>query len=168
MVRLVPVPQPPQDGERVVDGRLGDQDGLEPASQRGIPLDVLPVLAERGCADDVQLAAGEGRFDHIGSVHAALGASAGADDRVQLVNEDDELVTVLADLVDDPAQALLEVTAVASASDHARQLELNDPLARQRLRDFLVHDALRDSLDDGGLAHSGLADQHRIVLASPG
>jgi hypothetical protein len=28
------------------------------------------------------------------------------------------------------------------------------------------HDALRQALDDGGLAHAGLADQHRVVLAA--
>jgi len=28
-------------------------------------------------------------------------------------------------------------------------------------------DALRQALDDGGLAHAGLADQHRVVLAAP-
>ena len=75
---------------------------------------------------------------------------------------------MLADLVDDPLDPLLEVTPVAGAGHHAGQLELHDPLAPQRLGDVVVHDALREPLDDGGLAHPGLADQHRVVLAPAG
>ena len=75
---------------------------------------------------------------------------------------------MLPDLVDDPAQPLFEVPAVACAGDDPGELELDDPLAGQRLRDFLVDDALGDALHDGGLADAGLADQYRIVLAAPG
>ena len=167
-MRLVPVTQPPQDGQGVVDGRLRYQDGLEPPGQRRVLLDVLAVLVQRGRADDVQLTAGERGLDHVGGVHAALGAGAGPDNGVYFVDEDDELVAVLPDLVDDPAQALLEVAAVAGTGDDARELELDDPLARQRLRDFLVDDALSDALHDRRLADARLADQHRIVLAAPG
>ena len=41
------------------------------------------------------------------------------------------------------------------------------PLALQRLRHVAVDDAQRQSLDDGGLAHAGLADQHGVVLGPP-
>ena len=40
-------------------------------------------------------------------------------------------------------------------------------LVAQALRHFAVDDALRQSLDDGGLADAGLADEHRIVLGAP-
>ncbi len=168
MVRLVAVPQAAQDRDRVVHGRLGHQDRLEPPGQRGVLLDVLAVLIERGRADDVQLAAGQGRLEHVARVHPALGARARPDQRVQLIDEDDELVAVLPDLVHDPLDTLLEVAAVAGAGHHAGQLELHHPLARQRLGHVVVHDALREALDDRGLAHPGLADQHRVVLAPPG
>ena len=79
MVRLVAVAQPAQDGERVVDGRLGHQDRLEPPGQRGVLLDVLAVLVQRGGTRHVQLAARQRRLDHVAGVHAALGPSAGAD-----------------------------------------------------------------------------------------
>ena len=153
---------------RVVHGRLRHQDGLEPPGERRVLLDVLAVLVERGRADDMQLAAGKRGLDHVGGVDAALGAGAGPDNRVYFVNEDHELVAVLADLVDDPAQALFEVAAIAGAGDHAGELELDDALAGQRLRDLLVDDALGDALHDGCLADSGLADQHRVVLAAAG
>ena len=168
VMRLVPVAQPAQDGDRVVRGRLGHQDRLEPPGQRGVLLDVLAVLIQRGRADDVQLAAGQRGLEHVARVHPALAAGPRADQGVQLVDEDDQLVTVLADLVDDPLHPLLEVAAVAGAGHHAGQFELDHPLAGQCLRHVVVHDALRDALDDGGLAHPGLTDQHRVVLAPAG
>ena len=66
--------------------RLVDHDRLEPPLQRGVLLDVLAVLVERGRADHVQLAAGQHRLEHVAGVHRALGG-AGADHGVQLVDE---------------------------------------------------------------------------------
>ena len=165
VVGFVAVAQPAQDRDRVVHGRLGHQDRLEPPGQRRVLLDVLAVLVERGGADDVQFAPGERGLEHVARVHPALAAAARADQGVQLVDEDDQVVPVLPDLVDDPLDPLLEVPPVPGAGHHAGQLELHDPLAGQRLGDVVVQDALRQALDDRGLAHPGLADQDRVVLA---
>ena len=67
-----------------------DQHRLEAPLERGVLLDVLAVLVERGGADAAQLAAGERRLQHVGRVHGALGR-ARADQRVQLVDEADDL-----------------------------------------------------------------------------
>ena len=66
--------------------RLVDDHRLEAPLERGVLLDVLAVLVQRGRADAVQLAAGEHRLEHVAGVHRALGR-AGADDGVQLVDE---------------------------------------------------------------------------------
>ena len=86
VVDLVALLEAAQDRDRVLDRRLADEDLLEPALERGVLLDVLAVLVERGRADHAQLAAGEHRLDHVAGVDRALGA-ARADDRVQLVDE---------------------------------------------------------------------------------
>ena len=88
VVDLVPLAQAAQDRDRLLDGRLVDEDRLEAALERGVLLDVLAVLVERRRADRVQLAAGEHRLEQVGGVHRALGR-AGADDGVQLVDEQD-------------------------------------------------------------------------------
>ena len=75
---------------------------------------------------------------------------------------------VLADLVDDRLQPLLELAAVLGAGDHAGQVERDEALAGQRLGHLVVDDPLGDALDDGGLADAGLADQHRVVLRAAG
>src|SRR3712207_1769650 len=112
-------------------------------------------------------AAGQGRLQHVARAAGALRGTR-ADDGVQLVDEDDDLVAVLADLVHDLLEPLLEVTAVAGAGHQAGEVELDQPPSAQRLRDVALDDLGRDALDDRGLADAGLADEHRVVLAPPG
>ena len=67
-----------------------DEHRLEAPRERRVLLDVLAVLVERGGADAVQLAARQRRLQHVGGVHRAFGL-AGADQRVHLVDEQDDL-----------------------------------------------------------------------------
>ncbi len=90
MVNLVPFFQPAEDRDRVLDRRLIDEDRLEAAFEGRVFLDVLAVLVERGRADAVQFAAGEHRLEQVAGVHRAFGL-ARADDRVQFVDEQDDL-----------------------------------------------------------------------------
>ena len=83
-----------EDGDRVFDVRLADEDGLEAALEGGVLFDVLAVFVERGRADAAELAAGEGRLEQVGRVGAAFGR-AGADHGVQLVDEQDHVAGVL-------------------------------------------------------------------------
>ena len=86
VVHLVALLEPAQDGDGVLHRRLAHVDLLEAPLERGVLLDVLAELVERGRADHAQLAARQHRLDHVAGVDRALGAT-GADDRVQLVDE---------------------------------------------------------------------------------
>ncbi len=96
----------------------------------------------------------------------APSAAPAPDQRVQLVDEQDDVAAGV-DLLEHLLQALLEVTAVAGTRDQRPQVQRVELLVLQRLGDLAVHDGLRQSLDDGGLADAGLADQHRVVLGAP-
>ena len=72
VVHLVALLEPAEDRDRVLDRRLADEHLLEAALERGVLLDVLAVLVERGGADHAQLAAGEHRLEHVAGVHRAL------------------------------------------------------------------------------------------------
>ena len=98
MVRLVALLEPAQDRDRVRDGRLADEDRLEAPFERRVLLDVLAVLVEGRRADRAQLTAGEHRLQQVRRVDGALGR-ARADDRVQLVDEEDDLALGVLDLV---------------------------------------------------------------------
>ena len=118
---LVLLAQPLQDLDRLLHrGRL-DHHGLEPPLERAVLLDVLAVLVERGRADALQLAPGERRLEHVARVDGAFGG-AGADQRVQLVDEQDDLL-VLGDLVHHRLEPLLELAAVLGAGDDRRHVE---------------------------------------------
>ena len=149
----------------VLDRRLAHEHLLEPALERGVLLDVLAVLVERGRADHAQLAAGQHRLDHVAGVDRTLGA-ARADDRVQLVDEGDDLAVGVGDLLEDGLQPLLELAAVLGAGDHRADVERDEPLVAQALGHVALDDAAGQALGDGGLAHAGLADEHRVVLGA--
>ena len=90
VVALVALLEPAQDRDGVLHGGLIDHHRLEAAFQGGVLLDVLAVLVERGRADAVQFAAGQHRLEQVAGVHGPLGL-ARADDRVQFVDEQDDL-----------------------------------------------------------------------------
>ena len=153
-----------EDQDRLLDGRRLDLDRLEAAFQRGVLLDVLAVFVERGGADALQFAAAQGGLDDVRGVHRAFGG-AGADDGVQLVDEEDDVLGA-ADLVHHGLDALLELAAILGAGDHQGQVERDDPLVAEQLRHVAGGDFLGQAFDDGRLAHAGLAEQHRIVLGA--
>ena len=167
VVGLVAALEPAQDRDRGLDGRLADVDRLEAPLERRVLLDVLLVLVERRGADGAQLAAGEHRLEQVGGVDGALGG-ARADDRVQLVHEQDDLAARLGDLLQHGLQALLELAAVLGAGQQRADVERDDAAVGQRLRHVLLDDALGEALDDRGLADAGLADQDGVVLGAAG
>ncbi len=166
VVQLVALLQPAQDRDRALDARLVDQHLLETALERGILLDVLAVFVERGRADAVQFAARQRRLEHVAGVDRAF-RLAGADHRVELVDEDDQTPFLGADLLEDRLQALLELAAVLGACQQRREVERQHALALEGLGHFLVDDALGQSFDDRRLADAGLADEHGVVLGAP-
>ena len=133
MVVLVALLEPAEDRDRVGHVGLADEDRLEAPLERGVLLDVLAELVERGRADRPQLAAGEHRLEQVGGVDRALGG-AGADDRVELVDEEDDLALGLLDLVEHGLQPLLELAAVLRAGEQRADVERDHACGRAATR----------------------------------
>ena len=166
-MRLVALLEPTQDRDGVLDRRFADVDLLEPPLQGGVLLDVLAVLVEGGRADEPQLAPGQHRLEHVAGVHRALAGRTGPDDGVQLVDEGDDPSLGPGDLLEDGLEPLLELAAVLRAGHHRAEVERDQRLAAQALRDVARDDALGEPLDDGGLADSGVTDEDGVVLGPP-
>ena len=166
VVDLVALLQAAQDRDGGFHRRLVDQHLLEAPLERRVLLDVLAVLVERGRADAVQLAARERGLQHVARVDRAF-RLAGADHRVQLVDEHDRAAFVGGNVLQHRLEPLLELAAILGAGEQRRHVERQHALVLERFRHFAVDDALREALDDRGLADAGLADQHRIVLGAP-
>ena len=146
--------------------RLADGDAAEAARQRLVLLDVLLVLAERRRGDHPDLAAGEDRLEDVGGIRRRAERRSGADHRVRLVDEQDQ-VRPLLQLADHVLDPVLEHAAQHRARDHAVHLQIDDLAVAQPDRNALrlELDAARQPFGDGGLADAGLADQHHRVGA---
>src|SRR5207302_9959402 len=166
VVLLVETLDAVEDRDGLDQGWLVDEDRLEAALERGVLLDVLAVLVERGGADALDLAARQRGVEDVGGIDRALGG-AGADQGVELVDEEHHLAT-RANLIEDLLQAFLELAAVLGSGDQRAHVERQDSLATERLGDIAEHDLLRQALSDGGLADARLADQRRVVLRPAG
>ena len=132
VVLLVALADALEDLDRLLERRLLDHDRLEAPLERRVLLDVLAVLVERRRADALELAARQRRLEDVRGVDRALGR-ARADERVQLVDEQDRVVGV-AELLDDLLEALLELAAVLRAGDERADVERQHPLVEQDVR----------------------------------
>ena len=166
VVLLVAVPEALEDLDGVGDRRLLDLDGLEAPLEGGVLLEVLAVLVQRGGADGLQLAPGQHGLEDRGGVDGALGGPR-THQGVELVDEQDD-VAAGADLLEHLLEALLEVAAVAGARHQRAEVERVELLAHDRLGHVALGDGLGQALDDGGLAHAGLADEDGVVLGAAG
>ncbi len=165
VVDLVALFQAAQNRHGVVYRRLAHEYRLEPAFQRLVLLDALAVLVERGGADAAQIAARQGRLEHVGRVDRALGR-ARADQGVQLVDEQDDLALGRRDLLEHGLEPILEFAAELGARNQRAEIERQDALALERFWNVTGGNPLRDPFHDGGLAHARLADDDRVVLGA--
>ncbi len=97
----------------------------------------------------------------------APSAAPAPDDRVELVDEEDDPAFGVCDLLEHGLEPLLELAPVLGPGDERAHVEGNHPLVLERLRHVAADDPLGKSLDDRGLAHAGLADEDRVVLGAP-
>ena len=153
-----------QDLDRVLDARLLDIDGLEATLEGRVLGEVLAELLGRGGTDDLESTACENGLEHGARVDGALGR-AGTDDGVHLVDKQDNVVG-FGRLLDHVLEALLKLTAILGTRDKTRQVERPDILVHEVLGHVAGCNLLSQALDDGRLAHAGVAQNERVVLGA--
>ena len=146
--------------------RLLDLHHLEAAGEGGVLLDVLLVFRPGGRRDGAELAARERGLQQVGGVAGARGP-AGADQRVRLVDEEDDRRLGSLHLLDHRPQPLLELALHARARLHQPDVEHPEAHVLQHRRHVAFREPQREALDHGGLSHPGLAGQDRVVLPPP-
>ena len=104
---LIIVADAADDGDGLLNGRLSDGDGLEAALERGVLFDMLAVLVEGRCADDLNFAARERGLEDIGGVHGALRV-ARADKIMHLVNDQNDIAELF-DLLNESFHAAFKL-----------------------------------------------------------
>ena len=164
MERLVDLAQAAQDIRGFVRRGWDHLDGLEAPRQRPVALDVAPVLAPSGSANTADQAPREGRLEQAGRIQRP-DRPPGAQQHVQLVNEDDD-VPRLDDLGQQALEPLLEIAAILRSGDRAGQIELDNPHPVEGGGRFFGGDATGQPFDKGRFPDAGLSHQHRVVLGT--
>ena len=106
------------------------------------------------------------RLEQIGGI-AGAGRSAGANQGMGFVDEQDDGGRRLLHLVDHRTQTLFELALHRRTGLHQADVERAQLHAAQRRRNVAGRNALREALDHRGLADAGVAGEDRIVLAPP-
>ena len=86
---------------------------------------------------------------------------------MKLVEEEDDLALRGLHLRQHRLEALLELAAVLRAGEQRADVERDHAPVPEGLGHVAVGDALGKALDDRGLADTGVADQHGVVLGAP-
>ena len=144
---------------------LVDHHLLEATFKSFVFFEIFLILVECGCTDAAELASRKGRFQDVGGIHRPLPFS-GTHKSVDLVDEEDYLAVALGNFVHDGFQAFLEFTFIFRAGHEGAHIEREYLLRPQIFGNVAAHDALGQSLGDGGFAGAWLAYQHRVVLGS--
>ncbi len=165
MVRLVAIPQALEHLDGLLHRRLFHPDGSKAALQGAVLFDVTPVLVGGRGADAAQFASGQGRLHHARSVKGAHGSTR-TDDAVKLVDEEDNLALRALDLLHGAFEPFLELATKARSSHHRPQIKLHHLLSAEDLGHIILGDLAGQPFGDGCLAHTCLADEHRVVLCS--
>ena len=165
MVLLVDRLQALHDLDGVGDRGLRHVDLLEAADQRAVLLEVVAVFLVGGRADAAQLARLQRGLQEVRRIHRAAAGRAGADDGVDLVDEQHR-VGLLLELGEDRLQPLLEVAAIARAGEQRAHVERVDHRLLQHLGHLALDDLAGQALGDRRLADAGLADIERVVLGA--
>ena len=166
MVRFVTILESVQDLDGFADRRLLDLNRLESAFQGRILLQVLAILLEGGGTDRLQFASREHRLQDRRGINGAFGGTC-THKGVDFIDEEDDVAAAL-DLLQDLLETLLEVSPITGARHKSTKIECVEILTLEVLRDVLGHDFLGEPFNDRGLAHSGLSDEHRVVLGATG
>ena len=163
MVVLVTLLQTAENRDGILARRLVDHHLLETAFKRLVLFEVLLVLVEGRGADGAQLAARQRRLEDVGGIHRTR-RLAGTDQRVNLIDEEQNLALARNDLLHDGLQSLLELALILRAGNQRTHVERVNHLRLEVLGHVAVDNTVGNALGDGRLAHTGLTDQDRVVL----
>jgi hypothetical protein len=151
-----------EDLDGLLRGGGVDDDLLKAPVERAVLLDVLPILVERRGADALDFATSKGGLEHVRGIERA-GSTTCADDRVELVDEQNDVRTLL-EFVHDRLHALLELAAVLGAGHQSGEVERDDAFVVKHTAHRALDDAHGQAFSDSRLADTGLADEDRVVL----
>ena len=129
MIYLVLVLYPAKDGDCVFYRRLIDKDGLEPAHKCLVCFKIFLILIRSGSSDSTQFATCKCGLEDIGSIHCAATSSC-PDERMDLINKEDDLAIGTLDFFDHCLDALFKLAFKLGACDQGSDIKHIDLLGQ--------------------------------------
>ncbi len=163
VVYLEALLEAPQNGDGILNGRLLYHHRLEPAFERRVLLDVLPVFIQRRRADAMELAARKHGLQYVAGVHGAF-RLAGTHDIVQFIYKQQYLSLRFFDLIEDGLEPLLKLPSVLRAGDQRTHIKGIYGFILQPFGHVSLEYALRQAFDDGRFTDARFAYEHGVVL----
>ncbi|MBA7695743.1 hypothetical protein ES703_104378 [subsurface metagenome] len=156
VMTLVSLFEPLKDVLTVFHAGRGHHHLLEAPLQGSVLFHVTAVLIQSSGADDLDLSAGEGRFEHIGRIQGSAG-TAGTYNGVQLIDEQDNVPGVI-ELIHQGFKPFFKLSPIFCAGHQAAQVQGQHALAVQYPGYLASHDSGSQPLDNSRLPHAGLAN----------
>lgn len=154
-----------QHGDGLFRFRFAHIHRLETAGKGGILFEILAIFRPGGGSDGAQLAAGQRRFQQVGGI-AGASRTAGADQRVRFIDEQDDRAGGGFHLVDHLAQAFFKFALHRCAGLQQTDIKAAQRHVLELRRDIAIGNAACEAFDHGGFAHTGFTGQDGIVLAA--
>ena len=166
VVLLVAVLKTVDDRNSVVVVWLADVDRLETSLKCSVLLDMFTILFCRSCTNDLDFSTRQRWLQDGRGVDGAL-CGAGANDGVNLVNEEDVILGFL-QLSNNLLHAVLKLTAILGSCYQTCQVKCPDLLSAQDVRNVAGCNELSQTLNNGGLTNAGIAQDKWVVLLAAG
>src|SRR3984893_547289 len=154
---------PAEDLNRIVDRGFVDVDLLETADERAILLEIVAIFFVSRRANATDYTPRQRRLQQVRGIHRSATCRAGADDRMDLIDEQDGAGLCL-ELGQHRLEPLLEIPAIARSRQQRAHVERVDRRAQQHLGNLTLNDTARQPLGNRRFPDAGLADVERIVL----
>ena len=87
---------------------------------------------------------------------------------MQLVDEENNLALRVFDFLQHSLEAVFEFAAILCSRQHGSEIERDHALVLEDFRHVAGNDALGKAFNNGSLADTRFADQHRIIFRTPG
>ena len=140
-----------------------DLNRLESSLKSSVLFDVLSELVLSRRTDALEFSASEGRLHDVRSINCAF-CCAGSDKGMKLVDEEDDLAVRLANFFHNLLHALFEFASILGSGDKASQVEGDDSLVLEKIRNISAHDSKGEAFCNRGLSNTWVADETRVVL----
>jgi len=138
---------------------------LKAPGQGPVLFEAFPVLVIGGGADALHLPGGQHGLEDVRGIHRPPGGGAGADDGMDLVDEQDDVLDLL-EFGNHLFQPFLEVPAEPGPRDEGAHVQGIDLGAFQGFGNLVLGDQLGQALGNGRLAHPRFPDVDGVVLGA--